>query len=165
MKHPWRSVAIVAAILVIAALAGPGSADAQTRVVAINQADAVAMINALRRQRGLPPVTADARLQQAARTHSVWMATRGKVSHSAGLGGGLGAKVRRVKYPAGRAWENIAAGQKSLGAAIESWMKSSGHRKNLLSRSAVHMGIAAASNPKVRYGTYWTLILAEPARR
>jgi len=165
MKHSWRTVAIIGVILVIAALLGPGIGSAQTRVKPVSQARALALINDLRQKQGLSPVTADDRLLQAARTHSVWMAERGKLSHSAGFGGGLGAKVRRVQYPAGRAWENIAAGQKSLEAAIASWMKSSGHRRNMMSRSAVHIGIAAAYNPKVRYGTYWTLILAEPKRR
>jgi uncharacterized protein YkwD len=144
------------------AAGAPDHAGAEARVVPVSQARALALINGLRKKRGLPALKADARLRQAAQTHSVWMANRGKLSHRAGIGGGLGAKVRRVKYPAGRAWENIAAGQKSLERAIESWMKSSGHRKNMMSRSAVHVGIAAAHNPKVRYGTFWTLILAAP---
>jgi uncharacterized protein YkwD len=145
-------------------LAGPDFSNAQTRVKPVSQARALSLINTLRKKRGLPPLKADARLRQAAQTHSVWMATRSKLTHRAGFGGGLGAKVRRVNYPSSRAWENIAAGQKSLEQAIASWMKSSGHRKNMLSRSAVHLGLAAAHNPKVRYGTYWTLILAEPEK-
>jgi uncharacterized protein YkwD len=165
MKHPWRTIAIMGVILIVAAFLSPGIGNAQTRVKPVSQARALALINTLRKKQGLSPVTADERLLKAARTHSVWMAKRGKLSHRAGFGGGLGAKVRRVQYPAGRAWENIAAGQKSLEAAIASWMKSRGHRKNLMSRSAVHIGIAAAHNPKVKYGTYWTLILAEPRRR
>ena len=149
----------------LAGLAGFDQADARTVVKPVDQARALALINGLRRKRGLPPVKADTRLRKAAQTHSNWMASHGKLTHKAGfMGGGLGAKTARVNYHAGRAWENVAAGQKSLEQAISSWMKSSGHRKNLLSRGAVHIGIAAAHNPKVRYKTYWTLILAAPIR-
>ncbi len=147
----------------VGGFASAGIADAKTIVKPVSQARALALINGLRKNSGLPPLKADPRLQKAAQAHSVWMATKGKLSHRAGfVGGGLGSKVRRVDYPANAAWENIAAGQKSLEAAVASWMKSSGHRKNMLSRNAVHIGIAAAHNPKVRYGTYWTLILAAP---
>ena len=159
-----RTVTAFCLALAITAFCGPAPAVAQAGVKPVSQTRALALINTLRKKRGLPPVTGDGRLQKAAQTHSLWMASHGKLSHRAGFGGGLGAKVRRVSYPAGAAWENIAAGQKSLEQAIDSWMKSSGHRKNMLSRSAVHIGIAAAHNPNVRYGTYWTLILAAPGR-
>ncbi len=158
-----RFVLIVSLILGFSGVAGIGAAEAKTAVKPVSQARAIALINSLRKRRGLPPVSADARLRQAAQTHSNWMAKNGKLSHRAGfIGGGLGSKISRVNYPIERAWENIAAGQKSLEQAIDSWMKSSGHRKNMLSREAVHIGIAAAHNPKVRYRTYWTLILATP---
>ena len=84
---------------------------------------------------------------------------------------GVGAMRRSAVNAAARAMQAGAIADKRGYARCphchryQSWMKSSGHRKNLLSRSAVHIGIAAASNPKVRYGTYWTLILAEPRRR
>jgi len=160
------AVSLAAALVTgLAGIAGPDTAQAQARVKPVSQARALALINQLRSKKGLPPLRADARLHKAAQTHSTWMASRGKLTHRAGFGGGLGAKVRRVNYSSGRAWENVAAGQKSLEQAIASWMKSSGHRKNMMARSAVHIGIAAATNPKVRYGTYWTLILAEPRKR
>ncbi len=158
-----RFVLIVSLVFGLSTMAGLDAAVAKTSVKPVNQARAIALINSHRKKRGLPPVTADTRLKRAAQTHSNWMAKKGKLSHRAGfVGGGLGAKISRVNYPTERAWENIAAGQKSLEQAIDSWMKSSGHRKNMLSRRAVHVGIAAAHNPKVKYGTYWTLILASP---
>ena len=158
-----RFVLIASLVFGLSTMAGPGAAVAKTSVKPVSQARALALINDIRKKRGLPPVSADVRLRQAAQTHSNWMARNGKLSHRAGfIGGGLGSKVARVNYPTQRAWENIAAGQKSLEEAIDSWMKSSGHRKNMLSSQAVHIGIAAAHNPNVRYQTYWTLILAEP---
>lgn len=158
-----RLALIVCLLLGLSGAVGAGAAAAKTVVKPVSQARALALINGLRKKRGLPPVIADARLTKAAQTHSNWMAKNGRLSHRAGyIGGGLGAKMARVNYPTARAWENVAAGQASLEQAIDSWMKSSGHRKNMLSRGAVHIGIAAAHNPDVRYRTYWTLILAMP---
>ena len=165
-EAPLRFILVVSLLFGLSGLAGYGTAEAKTVVMPVSQTRALALINGLRKKRGLPPVKADTRLRHAAQKHSNWMARNGRLSHRAGyLGGGLGAKIARVNYPGARAWENVAAGQKSLDEAIDSWMKSSGHRKNMLSRQAVHVGIAAAHNPNVRYQTYWTLILATPVAR
>ena len=157
-----RFVLIVSLVFGLASMAGPGTALAKTAVKPVSQARALSLINNIRKQRGLPPVSADARLKRAAQTHSNWMARNGRLSHHAGPGGGPGPRNARAKYPTRRAWENIGAGQKSLERAITRWMQSSAHRKNMLNRQAVHIGIAAAHNPNARYQTYWTLILAAP---
>lgn len=158
-----RFILVLSLIVGLSAAAGYDTAEAKTVVKPVSEVRALELINGLRKKRGLPPVAADARLRAAAQTHSNWMARHGKLTHRAGfIGGGLGSKVARVNYPTARAWENVAAGQKSLEEAIDSWMRSSGHRKNMLSRQAVHVGIAASYNPNVRYQTYWTLILATP---
>ena len=130
---------VAALFTALAGFAGAGTAQAQARVKPVSQARALALINGLRTKNGLPPLKADARLHKAAQTHSTWMASRGKLTHRAGFGGGLGAKVRRVDYSPGHAWENVAAGQKSLEQAIASWMNSSGHRANILG-NYTHLG-------------------------
>jgi hypothetical protein len=51
--------------------------------------------------------------------------------------------------------ENIAAGQGSPEAAMNSWMNSEGHRKNLLDPRAKEIGVGHVFAGGTRYGHYW----------
>lgn len=51
------------------------------------------------------------------------------------------------------AGENIAAGQQSAEAVMNSWMNSSGHRANILNGNYTKLGVGFVSGG--RYGTYW----------
>lgn len=51
------------------------------------------------------------------------------------------------------AGENIAAGQRSPEAVMESWMNSSGHRANILNTSYNRLGVGYYEGGS--YGTYW----------
>ena len=86
----------------------------------------VNMTNQERRRYGLPPLRVDFRLVDSARRHTIWMVTRGGLTHTS-------APVA----------ENIAMGQANTAQAMRSWMGSSGHRANILNRSYTRMGAAA----------------------
>jgi uncharacterized protein YkwD len=58
-----------------------------------------------------------------------------------------------VGYPKPRS-ENIAAGQPTPAAVMDSWMHSPGHKANILDCTATQMGLAAANGGD--FGTYWT---------
>src|SRR5690606_12826485 len=92
--------------------------------------------NAQRARHGLPPLVVDRTLVQSARTHAAWMTNR------------------RTLTPTSRpVAENIAMGQRTSGEAVSSWMNSSGHRANILSRGHRRIGVAAYRTPE---GTiYW----------
>jgi len=49
--------------------------------------------------------------------------------------------------------ENIAAGQKTPQAVMESWMNSSGHKANILNPDFTHIGVGYAEGGN--YGTNW----------
>ena len=87
-------------------------------------------LNAERTARGLQVVVVDHGLMARARAHALWMATNRIMRHSAG------------------AWENIAMGQPTPAAAMNTWLNSSGHRANMLSYNARRIGIGT-------YGTYY----------
>lgn len=92
--------------------------------------------NAQRARHGLPPLVVDRTLVQSARTHAAWMTNRRTLTHTS----------RPVA-------ENIAMGQRTSGEAVSSWMNSSGHRANILSRGHRRIGVAAYRTPE---GTiYW----------
>lgn len=131
--------------------------------VPVSVANAAAAINAVRASHGLAPLVADPLLARAAEAQAARMAARDDISHR--LGGSLRTRLRQVGYP-GYGGENLSAGRASLGAVIEGWMASPGHRANLLNRRYREFGIAAArvapSLPS-RYRIYWALILGIPA--
>jgi uncharacterized protein YkwD len=93
--------------------------------------------NAERARYGLPPLMADQQLIQSARAHGTWMA-----------------RSRRMQHTSRPVAENIAMGQNSASEAVRSWMSSSGHRANILSRGHRRIGVSAytSSNGTV----YWT---------
>ncbi|MGA9289383.1 MAG: CAP domain-containing protein, partial [Anaerobacillus sp.] len=49
------------------------------------------------------------------------------------------------------AGENIAQGQQTPEAVVDAWMKSEGHRKNIMNSSFTHIGVGLAQD-----GHYWT---------
>jgi uncharacterized protein YkwD len=96
----------------------------------------IELTNAERTERGLPPLEVDPELMKSARKHCTWMVRSGSFRHTS-------AAVA----------ENIAMGQRSASAAVRSWMNSSGHRANMLSRRHGKIGVAGYVNDD---GTaYW----------
>ena len=71
--------------------------------------------------------------------------------------GGRWSERIQAHYPhAQRIAENIAAGQDSAGAVVESWMRSEVHRANILRPEWQGTGISLVSLPGSPYGHYWT---------
>ncbi|HQZ11689.1 MAG TPA: CAP domain-containing protein [Devosia sp.] len=124
----------------------------------LTTAGIIAAINGVRAANGRKPLAYNNRLEDAARRQARLMADRDQLSHN--LGKSLRQRVTDVGYD-GAVGENVAAGQRSLEAAIESWLNSSGHRNTLLSDRFTEFGLAVASVPsgrKSRYGIYWAFI-------
>lgn len=94
--------------------------------------------NAQRVQRGLPPLVIDPSLVESARQHANWMASTRVMRHTS--------------KPVG---ENIAMGQNTVQSVVRTWMNSSGHRANILSRGWTRVGAAAYTTPEGRI--YWCL--------
>lgn len=117
------------------------------------------LVNAERTRRGLAPMRYDARLGQAAQRHSEDQAARRRMSHTGSDGSSTADRISRTGY-VWRAWaENVASGQSSPDAVMNSWMNSSGHRRNILSsHTQIGVGRAVASDGRV----YWTQVFATP---
>lgn len=82
--------------------------------------------NAQRARHGLPPLVVDQRLVQSARAHNAWMTSR-----------------RRLQHTSRPVAENIAMGQTTAEEAVGSWMRSAGHRANILNRNHRRIGVSA----------------------
>jgi uncharacterized protein YkwD len=118
-------------------------------------------VNAYRRRAGVPPVSLQWQLNQAAQSHANDMARRNVLSHIGSDGSTGGTRISRTGY---RWWiwgENVASGQTSPSQVVWAWLNSPSHRAVMLDRRFQQMGLgrAVASNGRV----YWSLDLASPS--
>lgn len=66
---------------------------------------------------------------------------------------------RIVPSRSGRAAENIAYGYDNFPKTLDQWIRSSGHRKNLLMQGASRVGVASAKSARTGR-TYWAMVIA-----
>lgn len=126
----------------VGAFAAGGSARAEGPVPALHQgavvtsmeSSVIARTNDARAKRGLAPLTADAALMNGARRQASWMARNRNLSHGQGV------------------TENIAMGQSTAAEVVADWMRSDGHRANILGpHGRIGVAMARAADGTV----YW----------
>jgi uncharacterized protein YkwD len=142
----------VSALLVLALVSAAGAMFA----AAADLEDAVVdAVNDVRRERKLSPLTADPLLAEIARRHSCDMAERGFFQHTTPDGAAMADRLsqRGVRYLA--AAENLARieSRDPVGRAVAGWLKSPGHRHNLLSPRFTTTGVGACRKGRVVYFT------------
>ena len=143
------------------ASATPGSVAKRTVIRAT-----LCTLNAERARHGLPRLTLNNKLSEAARRHARDMVRRDYFAHDSLGGGTFVDRIRDSGYMKGAgSWsvgENLAWGSHDRAAprAITSmWMNSAGHRANILSSSFREVGIGfamgapGASGPAATYAT------------
>ncbi|WP_306120027.1 MULTISPECIES: CAP domain-containing protein [unclassified Roseitalea] len=113
---------------------------------------ALGQINDLRRSQGLDPVRPDRAAERAALDAARTMARRGRMEH-----GDFLTRVRRNGVDGGAA-ENIARGQPDVETVMTVWIRSSGHRRNMLGDFS-GLGVAVARNPDTDNRPYWAMVL------
>ena len=120
------------------------AAPAEAAVVSVTklQGDIVFLTNKQRALHGCKPVKVDARLTTAARGHSTYMARTGSFSHTGRGGSTFDYRIRVAHYSKPRS-ENIAFGYRSGLDVVKAWMKSPGHRANILDCTATTVGVGA----------------------
>ena len=102
------------------------------------------MINEERTSRGLSSLSQNNGLRQAARRHSEDMACNDFFSHTGSDGSSMAGRISAAGYSYSWAAENIAASSScgfSAQSVVNMWMGSTGHRNNILSPNAVHIGV------------------------
>ncbi|MDS1271205.1 CAP domain-containing protein [Lipingzhangella sp. LS1_29] len=119
----------------------PGSVSATSHTV-------VDLVNAERAEEGCGPLRVDDRLASAAQAHSEDMAERDYVAHVNPDDEEPAERAAQHGYHAYAA-ENVAAGQGSAQAVVNSWMNSSGHRENILNCDFASIGVG-------EHERYWT---------
>ncbi|MGW1810438.1 sigma-70 family RNA polymerase sigma factor [Streptomyces sp. NPDC002078] len=137
--------------------ARPAATPASTAQPLPDRTDAVgevvALVNKERAGVGCGPLTEDPQLQQAAQGHSDDMATRHFFDHTNPDGVDPGQRITAAGYHWATYGENIAQGQQTAAAVMESWMNSPGHRANILNCSFKDIGVGVH---KGAGGPWWT---------
>ena len=154
----------IALLLFVAACDIPPTAVAQAECDDTTGQQVLALMNAVREEAGLPPLTVDVRIVDAARRHSDDMATNNTFGHAGSDGSNAGGRVLDAGYDWTFVAENVAAGQSGSEAVMGAWMNSPGHRANILSASARHVGVGYAFRSGTQYGHYWTVNFGATAR-
>ena len=118
--------------------------------------------NAERSRRRLPALSLNSELSVAAQGHADDMARRGKMAHRGGDGSSPFDRIKRVGYSFQIAGENVAYGFDRVESVMTGWMKSPGHRRNILgdySEIGVGRAIAQAG------ASYWCVTFGTPSGR
>ena len=151
---------VLAGAVLALALAGcsfdiASTATDAVKGVSTNEAAAAAsLISAYRVAQGLPAVTVDARLNEAAVFQARAVAQAGTLSH-----GAFASRMNEFGIR-GAAAENLTAGPTTIADAVARWKASPGHNANLLMPEARRIGLARADADN-RYGRYWALVLGQ----
>jgi uncharacterized protein YkwD len=154
---------LTAVLACCALLALPGAAEAKRKGACANANAAptaanveqvrtavLCLHNRERAARGLPRLTEHADLRAAAEDHSVHMVDAQFFSHDAPDGTDMVDRILGTGYAKDRGWslgENIAWGSGPLATAAavhRAWMRSPGHKANILRRRFREIGIGIA---------------------
>lgn len=108
------------------------------------EGDVAKLTNSTRASRGLNQLQYDESLSKVARDHSEDMIRRNFFSHTNPSGESPAQRARRANYPYQYIGENIAQGYPQPQTVFDGWMKSSGHRANILRNGYQRIGVGVA---------------------
>lgn len=126
------------------------------------ETELIRLINKERKDDGLPPLSEQSQLTQAARQHSEDMACSQFFSHVSPTNGDVVRRVTLIGYDYSAIGENIAAGYDSPESIIQAWMESTGHRANILNSTFTQIGVGFVMVEGSASYTYWTLLVGTP---
>ncbi|MEU8677673.1 sigma-70 family RNA polymerase sigma factor [Streptomyces sp. NPDC048560] len=112
-----------------------------------------ALVNSERTKEGCGTVRSNEKLTTAASRHSADMVARDYFSHTAPDGSDPGDRITAAGYRWSTYGENIAKGQRTAADVMDSWMKSPGHRANILNCSFKEIGVGVQDSSG---GPVWT---------
>ncbi|RFU68733.1 LysM peptidoglycan-binding domain-containing protein [Peribacillus saganii] len=117
-------------------------------------AQVVKLVNQERAKYKLPALKSDSALARVSRFKSEDMRNKNYFSHTSPTYGSPFQMMKSFGISYRYAGENIAVGQTSAQAVMAAWMKSPGHKANILSKNFTYIGVGYAKGGS--YGHYWT---------
>ncbi len=122
-------------------------------------AKSAAETNRLRSASGLPALSPNARLAEAASRHACDMARRSKMTHTGSQLRRPSHRVRAVGYNQSIVAENIAKGFTNVEQVMGAWINSQSHRGNIMLPQAREFGIGRAVGADGRT-VFWAAVYA-----
>lgn len=113
--------------------------------------EVIRLVNEIRVQKGLNPLTYDWELSRVARYKSQDMKDSKYFAHNSPVYGTPFQMIRNFGISFRSAGENIARGYATPQAVVNGWMNSTGHRANILNANYTKIGVGY-----VPAGNYWT---------
>ena len=113
--------------------------------------EVIRLVNEIRVENGLKPLTANWELSRIARYKSEDMSNNRYFSHTSPTYGTPFQMIKAFGLSYRSAGENIAYGYGTPAAVVNGWMNSSGHRANILNASYTQIGVGYCAG-----GKYWT---------
>jgi uncharacterized protein YkwD len=107
------------------------------------EAEMLARINDVRRRQGLSPLAASPLLDRVSQEHAEDMLLRSYFGHQSPEGLGPSERARADGYRSGIG-ENLVEQRFSTAEALEAWLNSPGHRRNILDPDSREMGLGLA---------------------
>lgn len=169
MQTPLTSALLFAALAACAGIQLPGSSSSGGSNTGAGGATSgggasaiVGYTNDARMRNGLPALTANPRLMEAARLHAEQMAMHQRLDHtiSEARYPTMQTRLQAAGYAHANAAENIAWNQPNAQSAVTTWMNSSGHRSNILDPQLTEIGTAMARSS--RGEPYWIQVFGRP---
>ncbi len=153
---PRRNLCLPFLLMTMATCLLAGSATAQDKKERQQLLD---LINQERTKQEMKPLVMNDKLNQAAQDWSAYMAENDYFDHLGPDGTTPQQRAEQAGYADLAGWENIYYGEGNLGKAaktFDAWMKSPGHKANMLNQDLNEVGLGVATNSS---GTkYWTLL-------
>ena len=139
-------------------LSGPAttaSVSGAARVGTARENLVVRLVNAQRAKKGCRALKHHPQLHRAAREHSADMAEHDYFSSTSRDGQSFMDRIKKSGFTGGTKWaENIAKGQRTPAAVVQSWMDVSGTEANIMNCEYTFIGVGVVEDSN---GTiYWT---------
>ena len=124
--------------------------DAETKTT---EQEILDLVNQERSKNNLPALTLNWEVSRVARYKSQDMCDKNYFDHNSPTYGSPFDMLKKFNINYKSAGENIAKGQKTAQAVMNSWMNSSGHRANILNKNFTQLGVGYYQKNNT---TYWT---------
>jgi len=112
------------------------------------------LINQYRSSFGVSLLSWSEELAEISTLHSSYMSRTGVFSHSWADGTSITDRARMLGYEYRGIGENIAKGNHTVKSVLDSWMRSEGHRGNILEPRFKNVGMS-------NVGDYWVMVLSD----
>ena len=130
------------------------------------EADLLQQINGKRHSLGLPELSPDPRLSQAAELHSAAMGCSHFFSHTSLDGQSMYDRIKAQGFIYSAAAEVIYAGSGRMnlpGEALKAWFDNVSYKAHLLDPGFTQVGIGVVNSQGGPYAGYFTVVFASPA--